>query len=131
MGPDDRQLNQEDPIRKLFQDVGRHQAPDDLEGLVMARLAGLPNPAQPAAPLIGKPVWGAIAACMAAVAAVAWTWPSPDPGPSSPTVTALLSFLNEGVALLASPWWLAGIAALGILMAMDRWTHRALGTVGV
>lgn len=130
MGPDDGQLNQEDPIRKLFQDVGRHQAPADLEGMVMARLAALSNPVQPAAPLISKPVWWAIATCLAALVAVAWAWPSPDHVPSSPAVNTLLSYLNEGVALLASPWWLAAIVALGILMAMDRWTHRALGPVG-
>lgn len=125
MDVDNEQLNLTDPLRSLFQEAGRREAPDGLESHVMALIAAPSAAIVPASPLIGKRTWWAIAAIFAVLVALATTLSPFTTGHTAiPGGNLIVSAVQRATTLLSSPWSFAVLLGLGGMMALDRWAEN-------
>ena len=125
MDLDNEHLNPSDPLRSLFREAGRREAPQSLESQVMARISAPTAATGPISPLIEKRMWWVIAAIIAALVICSATLPSFTTAYSAiHRGSALVSAIQQATTLLSSPWSFAVLLGLGGLTAIDRWAER-------
>ena len=125
MDLDDEQLNSWDPLRSLFQEAGRREAPQGLESQVMARILAPSAAVEPASPLIGKRTWWAIAGIIAVLVTLATTLSTFSTGHTSIRGgNMLFSVIQQATTMLSSPWSFAVLLGLGGIMALDHWAEN-------
>ncbi len=116
----DERVSREDPLRGLFQELGRHPAPSGLKDRVMARIDASPVPSVQSLPLIGRSGWWALAALVFTMAIVAFTLPT-GPLPTDTAGTWFTTTMHGSLDLLSSRWAMGSLLCAAGLLLLDNW----------
>ena len=121
MDPKNDRVDHNDPLRLLFQEMGRTHAPVDLESRILEQLTASTVVSSICTPLISIKLWYSIAAMLAIVLVVAATFSSV----ASTTISSTSSLIHrlhipQLSDLLMSPWVMAAVGSVFVLTLMDR-----------
>lgn len=114
-------MKENDQWTALFQEVGRHKAPDDLELRVVERIRERSSVVSRTPQLFGPRHWSLAAILFVVVAASGWLFPGRMHG-----TTPILRTVTDGswghqlLEVISSPWALAGCAVTLVLLLLDR-----------
>ncbi|MBP6313681.1 MAG: hypothetical protein WAR83_13600 [Flavobacteriales bacterium] len=114
-------LDANDPLRLLFQEIGRTTAPADLEGNVLQKLTVANSAPVSYTPLISKKLWYGIATMLATIIVLSAIFSSV--GSTSATWNSnFMQWLHfpQLSGYLMSPWVLAAIAGAFVLTLFDQ-----------
>lgn len=130
MDPKNDRVDHNDPLRLLFQEMGRTHAPIDLERRILEQLTAPTVVSSIYTPLISIKLWYSIAAMLAIVLVVAATFSSV----ASTTISSTSSLIHrlhipQLSDLLMSPWVMAAVGGALVLTLMDRSIMGSLRTL--